>query len=252
MMWRYNQDDTPPVLTARDNIENGHSERIMLELPETAIVFFMGKGVEYLTKMHHCTMITNRFPRFLAVCPIYSIDGHDVCFLNGGAGAPQAVDTLETLAELGVKNIICAGMFGAFSDKVNVGDIIAPSRAFVEEGTSLHYYESIEYAEPDKKLTALIAARGGISSYPIVTTDAVYRQTFYKERLWREKGAVGVDMETSAMFSVGKYLGIRVAAILAASDKAPMSEHEPGWKWSMTHDMRKDISALAAGIAMQI
>ena len=141
---------------------------------------------------------------------------------------------------------------GAFSDKVNVGDIIAPSRAFVEEGTSLHYYESIEYAEPDKELTALIAARGGISSYPIVTTDAVYRQTFYKERLWREKGAVGVDMETSAMFSVGKYLGVRVAAILAASDKAPMSEHEPGWKWSMTHDMRKDISALAAGIAMQI
>ena len=145
-----------------------------------------------------------------------------------------------------------ASIGGAFSDKVNVGDIIAPSRAFVEEGTSLHYYESIEYAEPDKELTALIAARGGISSYPIVTTDAVYRQTFYKERLWREKGAVGVDMETSAMFSVGKYLGVRVAAILAASDKAPMSEHEPGWKWSMTHDMRKDISALAAGIAMQI
>lgn len=253
-MWRIAGDDTPPVLTAEGNIQSGHSERITLELPKTAIVFFMGKAAEYLAEKYGCAMLTDRFPRFLKVCPIYRFKEHEICFLNGGSGAPHGVDTLETLNALGVRNAICAGMCGAFAEGVNVGDVIVPNRAYVEEGTSLHYYESIEYAEPDKELTALIAARGGISSYPIVTTDAVYRQTFYKERLWREKGAVGVDMETSAMFSVGKYLGVRTAALLTASDKHPMHPGDPKWKWSMTQDLRIKTAelALAAGIAMQI
>mgnify|MGYP000051904081 CR=1 FL=1 len=43
-MWRIAGDDTPPVLTAEGNIQSGHSERITLELPKTAIVFFMGKA----------------------------------------------------------------------------------------------------------------------------------------------------------------------------------------------------------------
>lgn len=252
MMWRYNQDDTPPVLTAEGNIQSGHSERITLELPKTAIVFFMGKAAEYLAEKYGCAMLTDRFPRFLKVCPIYRFKEHEICFLNGGSGAPHGVDTLETLNALGVRNVICAGMCGAFAEGVNVGDVIVPNRAYVEEGTSLHYYESIDYAEPDAELLEIMLKLPDTKMLPIVSTDGIYRQTYKKERLWREKGAVGVDMETSAMFSVGKYLGVRVAAILAASDKAPMSEHEPGWKWSMTHDMRKDISALAAGIAMQI
>ena len=43
--------------------------------------------------------------------------------------------------------------------------------------------------------TALNAKRAGV-----VSSDAVYRQTFYKERLWRERGAACVEMETSAVF----------------------------------------------------
>ena len=61
-------------------------------------------------------------------------------------------------------------------------------------------------------------------------------------------------METSAMFSVGKYLGVRTAALLTASDKHPMHPGDPKWKWSMTQDLRIKTAelALAAGIAMQI
>ena len=69
-MWRIAGDDTPPVLTAEGNIQSGHSERITLELPKTAIVFFMGKATEYLAEKYGCAMLTDRFPRFLKVCPI--------------------------------------------------------------------------------------------------------------------------------------------------------------------------------------
>lgn len=250
-MWRIAGDDTPPVLTAEGNIQSGHSERITLELPKTAIVFFMGKATEYLAEKYGCAMLTDRFPRFLKVCPIYRFKEHEICFLNGGSGAPHGVDTLETLNALGVRNAICAGMCGAFAEGVNVGDVIVPNRAYVEEGTSLHYYESIDYAEPDAELLEIMLKLPDIKMLPIVSTDGIYRQTYKKEQLWRGKGAVGVDMETSAMLSVGKYLGVRTAALLTASDKHPMHPGDPKWKWSMTQDLRIKTAEIALAAAVK-
>ena len=109
-------------------------------------------------------------------------------------------------------------MYGAYASCVNIGDILIPRKAFVEEGTSLHYYEQIEYARPNfelyKKAMSLLKAK----DFPIVSVDAIYRQTVNKERLWIQKGAVGVDMETSALFSVGKCLDKDVVALLLVSD----------------------------------
>ena len=57
------------------------------------------------------------------------------------------MDTIETLAVLGVKRVVTVGMCGGFSEQVAVGDILVPDKAFVEEGTSLHYYEQIDFAQ---------------------------------------------------------------------------------------------------------
>ena len=64
----------------------------------------------------------------------------------------MAADTLETLHALGVKNVISVGMIGAFVKQMQIGDIVIPDRAYVEEGTSLHYYESLAYSQPDPVL----------------------------------------------------------------------------------------------------
>lgn len=87
-------------------------------------------------------------------------------------------------------------------------------------------------------ICAAVKAVKGSKSLPIVSTDAVYRQTFFKEEMWRKQGAVGVDMETSALFSVGKYLNMKVVSILIASDKHPLSENGKAWKWSMSMETR--------------
>ncbi len=65
----------------------------------------------------------------------------------------------------------------------------------------LHYYAKKRRFYPNDELhgKALKHIENSVS-FPIVSTDAVYRQTFYKENLWRDKGAVGVDMETAALF----------------------------------------------------
>ena len=150
-MWCLSDDQSKSIITAAEQIHSAHHD-CHIHLPQTAIVFFMSKGTDYLAEQYHALEIEEPFPRFLNRCPIWVIDKLQVCFLDGGRGAPQAADTIETLAVLGVKNIVAVGMFGAFSNAVRLGEVITPEKAFVEEGTSLHYYESIEASFPDKDL----------------------------------------------------------------------------------------------------
>lgn len=238
-MWKYPDDNTRAVITAGQHIGSSHNPQ-NIQLPKTAVLFYMHSGEEYLRQNYPTHLLCEKFPRFLRGCPVYQFDADNhFCFLDGGGGAPQAVDTLETLATLGVKTVVTVGMFGAFGENIDSGDIIIPNKAFVEEGTSLHYYDSIEYSVPSPTLYQLaIKEFKGVQSFPIVSTDAVYRQTFFKEQLWREKGAVGVDMETSALFSVGTFLGIDVLSVLIASDKHPLCEEDPAWAWTMTQEIR--------------
>ncbi len=247
-MWCLPDDHSKAVITAAEQIHSAHRE-CRLRLPETAIVFFMSKGTDYLCRHYSAVELAEPFPRFLNRCPIWEIPEFQVCFLDGGRGAPQAADTVETLATLGVKNVVAVGMFGAFDEKVQVGEILTPQKAFVEEGTSLHYYGSIDVSYPDQGLFDMAASSLQVNTYPIVSTDAVYRQTFRKEQMWREEGAVGVDMETSAVFSVSRHLGLRAAALLMASDIHPVSPDAPKWEWHMTREMKYHLAERGISLA---
>ena len=236
-MWKYECDDTRPIITAKANAQSLHAAGGEIRLPETAMLFFMSGGVEYLNQNFDCKVITQSLPRFLQKCPVYAMG--NVCFLHGGRGAPQAADTLETIHALGVKRVISIGLCGTFMPDINAGDVVVPDMALVEEGTSLHYYSHIERAYPDAEMAVQLRAALNAKRAGVVSSDAVYRQTFYKERLWRERGAVCVEMETSAIFSVSAYLGIKTAAALIVSDVHPTDEGAPDWHWHMDGDMRR-------------
>lgn len=211
-------------------------------------------GMDYIKDKYKIELISERFLRFLNACPIYKINGNnEICFLDGGRGAPQAADTVETLKSLGVKNIISVGMIGGFSNSINIGDIIIPPLAFCEEGTSHHYYKEIESFEPNHELfDKAIHFIENNKQLPIVSTDAVYRQTFYKESLWRDKGAVGVDMETSALFSVGNHLNLNIVSILMVSDIHLLNEESEDWSWKVTKEQRKKVIYSSIDFALSL
>ena len=152
----------------------------------------------------------------------------------------MAADTLECLAASGVKRVAVMGMCGAIAPEVNVGDVLLPPRVLVEEGTSLHYAQDAQWVCPD---TALLerarAAFPEAKDKLLVSTDAVYRQTYRTEARWRGMGCGGVDMETSAMLCVGRALGVEVVALLVASDKHPEQEGDAPWGWHITREMRE-------------
>lgn len=252
-MWFDKNDKTRPVITAKEQVESSHGKRDNFVLPKTAVLLYMS-GLEFINERYEVELVTERFPRFLDACPVYKIKGqNDICFLDGGRGAPQAADTIETLKALGIEKVVSVGMIGGYSKSINVGDIIIPPLVYSEEGTSLHYYENEEFYKPDNNLyKAAVDFVENCKQYPIVSTDAVFRQTFKKESLWRDKGAVGVDMETSAVLSVGEYLGLKVVAMLMVSDVHPLDENDDKWSWKMTKEMRKEVIYKAIDFALSI
>ena len=239
MNWFDPEDRSSPVISAEKQMRGGH-RGYTVQLPETAVVFFMGYGMEVAAE-YPSHILTEKFPRFLRPSPIGQFDtGNHACFINGGSAAPMAADTLECLAASGVKRVAVMGMCGAIAPEVKVGDVLLPPRVLVEEGTSLHYAQDAQWVCPD---TALLerarAAFPEAKDKLLVSTDAVYRQTYRTEARWRNMGCGGVDMETSAMLCVGRALGVEVVALLVASDKHPEQEGDVPWGWHITREMRE-------------
>jgi len=53
---------------------------------------------------------------------------------------------------------------------------------------------------------------------PVWTTDAPYRETRSRIEHFRRRGVLGVEMESSAIFSIGKYRRVSTGCILVAGE----------------------------------
>lgn len=242
MQWFFEDDHTPPVFTAEqhansDHINSDHGGGAV-QLPKRAVAFCLGRGLPVLQERFRTRTIMGELPGFIAHSPAYSVEGNDnVCFFDGGRGSPQAGCYVETVHALGVEELLVVGLCGAFGEDINVCDVLIPDRLLIEEGTSHHYSVSPEFAVPDSlwpyEVTAGFLSERGftVKRRDVVTTDVPYRQTYYKEELWRSRGFCGVDMESSAMVSLCNYYGMKCSVALMASDKHPLSPDSPPWAW---------------------
>lgn len=238
MQWFFEEDKTRSVFTADEHIRSAHNSVPTPRLPKRAVVFCMSAGLKTIRAHYQVEVLIEKLPGFVNYTEVLAIKGYPhVCFLHGGYGAPSAACTVETIRALGVEEIILVGLCGAFSDKVNVGDAVIPAKILSEEGTSRYYRDDFDFAELNssydlKKVREYFESSGHTAhNEHTVTSDAVFRQTFYKENLWRKKGCVGVDMEASAIVTICNSYGMKSTVILMASDKHPLDENQPKWVW---------------------
>ena len=151
-------------------------------------------------------------------------------------GAPYGAMILETLIAWGARRIIFLGWCGAVAEHVRIGHIVLPGGALVDEGTSRHYRQSVlEPVVPSQDLLKI--ARNVLTSTHtdfheglIWTTDAPFREMPQAVTAFKDRGVLAVEMELSALFSVGEFHGIEVAGLLVVSDELSSSTWKPGFK----------------------
>jgi len=137
-------------------------------------------------------------------------------------GAAMAVICLEKLIALGARKIIVCGWCGSLRPDLGVGELVLPTWAVSEEGTSGHYpLASRSETSPGlrRSLKAFFAGTGKeIREGPIWTTDALYRETREKVVRYGQDGILAVDMECSALMQVAAFREVELAAVMMVSD----------------------------------
>lgn len=140
-----------------------------------------------------------------------------------GVGAPVAAMILEQLAAVGVRQFLSVGAAGCLQSDLDFGDIVVCSGAIRDEGVSHHHLPTQKFAYPDGPLTnaldaALRLEAGKLQRGLSWTIDAPYRETVAEARSYQAEGVLCVEMEAAALFAVGQFRQVEVAAAFAVSD----------------------------------
>ena len=146
--------------------------------------------------------------------------GHRITVCSTGIGAPSAVIALEELKPCGVRFIIRVGSAGALQASLNLGDLVVAEAAVRDEGASRAYVSPEFPACASHRLVAGLRAMAEAGNYPVSYGVVRSHDGFYRDDemavcdYWSQKGVLAADMETAALYTVGRLRGIDVAAIL--------------------------------------
>ncbi len=160
-------------------------------------------------------------------------------------GAARAVEPVHVLGLCGTPVAVQIGSCGGLQPHVRTGDIVLSSAATIGEGAS-RYYGGSGVSRPDPELVTQAAALldPPVHVGPTVSTDALLAQPPALIEQWAGGGHLGVDMETSAVFSAATAFGVRATSMLFVWDELP------GRSWTETFEPAEVAAQQRASAAL--
>lgn len=184
-------------------------------------------------------------------------EGDDaVAVLNPGTGAPTSVTMLEVVIAAGARTVVAVGGAGALVDELALGQVVVPTEAIRDEGTSFHYREAERSLLLNRSVADGLAAFLDRREVPHVqakvwTTDGLFRETPERVTRRRDEGCVLVDMECSALAAVCDFRGVRFGQFLYAGDSLATDDWDHrGWQQAGT--VRERLLDLAIDAAREV
>ena len=148
-----------------------------------------------------------------------------------GVSGPWISTDIEELSANGIDTFIIFGNCGVLDKKIEDCSIIIPNKAFRDEGTSYHYVpdsESIEMNKEYKNIFKQVLDENGYKyeEGATWTTDGFYRETKDKIEMFKQKGAVCVEMEGASIAAVCEYKKLKYFTFYYAGDNLDAVEWE--------------------------
>jgi uridine phosphorylase len=139
------------------------------------------------------------------------VDGELLTIQATGMGSPSAAIVFEELIDLGVTRAIRVGTCGALASDLPLGSLVVASAALCTDGVS----RALGAAE-SAPASLLDGLHGDVSGL-IASSDVFYdpRDTASE---WRAAGALAVEMEAAALFTIGARRSVSVGCICVVSD----------------------------------
>ena len=165
--------------------------------------------------------------------PVYIVKYKDIkiTLFMAGVSGPWISTDIEELSANGVDTFIIFENCGVLDKKIEDCSIIIPNKAFRDEGTSYHYVpdsESIEMNKEYKNIFKHVLDENGYKyeEGATWTTDGFYRETKDKIEMFKQKGAVCVEMEGASIAAVCEYKKLKYFTFYYAGDNLDAVEWE--------------------------
>ena len=146
--------------------------------------------------------------------------GVPVLAVSTGIGGSSAGICLEELHNIGVTAAIRIGSCGALQTGIALGDLILGCGAIRDDGASKAYVRTQYPAVADYALLGFCVESAKQLGCPYHVGIIHSHESFYHEEndaesaYWAHKGALGADMESAALFTIGRLRGMKTASIL--------------------------------------
>lgn len=164
-------------------------------------------------------------PRHFVSISTGSYQGKPVGIMRSKLGGPATAMAIECLIMMGVKEVIGIGYCGALNENISAGEIIVPNKVFPDDHLSIRYGGEKSGIYPDEKLSKSLYSRFEslhlrVRRGSVTSTDTVLLETSSMVQEWAERGSLGIDMESGALFQVARTYSVQCAAALVVSDNA--------------------------------
>ncbi len=207
-----------------------------LSLPKKAVMPFLDREYERYVSEHDCEKL-GVFETCTKTFPIYKVNrnGQEITLCQAPLGAPAAVQIMDFLIGNGVREIIATGCCGALVPFPE-NEILIPTEALRDEGTSYHYLPPARTVGLNRNAAEAIKrfldAKGVRSVFcKTWTTDGFYRETPELVRYRIFEGCEVVDMECAAMAACAQFREVMFGQILYTADtlENPDAYDERNW-----------------------
>ncbi len=209
---------------AREAIIEPSREIAPIDIPERCVLCFFQEVIEAVCGDGQAKVV-HHLASEMGHSPIYALEvnGRSLAVTHPGIGAPLAAAILEGLIARGCRQFIACGGAGVLDRQIAVGQVIVPTSAVRDEGTSYHYLPpGREVAASPAGIAAIEAAlQTRQIDYRLGktwTTDGVYRETPARIARRRAEGCIVVEMEAAAFFAVAQFRGVTFAQLLYGGD----------------------------------
>jgi DeoD family purine-nucleoside phosphorylase len=151
-------------------------------------------------------------------------EGTRVSVQGTGMGCPSATIVFEELIQLGVTKLLRVGTCGGLQPHHSLGDLIVALTAVPADATAAHLVGN----EPHCPTASWSLIHGAVHVAkeidqpmhvgPIVSSDLFYNPDDGQYERWSKRGVLAVEMEASALFTVGALRRVESGCLLTVSD----------------------------------
>lgn len=151
--------------------------------------------------------------------------GKRVSMLGTGMGIPTTAVFVHELAKnYAVKNVIRVGTMGAMQPDLNIGDLVLAQSVSTDSNVNRLFFDGMDFspaANFELLQNALRVARENkykTSVGTIFSTDTFYDPNENRWQKWIAHGNLGVEMETSVIYTLAARYKMKALSILSVSD----------------------------------